>query len=105
MDVGRVPLKVGEIWILGESLNGSLRESAAPFSGRDVPTEVGSRNLFPLPAPPLRICETPFPPNFRHTVLAAARNSGGQHSYGPKARSIPALGNAQGAGPIDTLEG
>ena len=45
-----VPLKVGEIWILGESLNGSLRESAAQFSGRDVPTEVGSRNLFPLPS-------------------------------------------------------
>ena len=40
---------MGEIWILGESLNGSLRERAAHFSGRDVPTEVGSRNRFLLP--------------------------------------------------------
>ena len=38
------------IRMLGESLNGSLRESAAHFSGRDVRTEVGSRNLFPLPS-------------------------------------------------------
>ncbi len=45
-----MPLKVGEIWILEESLNGSLRESAAHFSGRDVPTEVGSRNRFALPS-------------------------------------------------------
>ena len=45
-----VPLKVGEIWILEESLNESLRERAAHFSGRDVPTEVGSRNRFPLPS-------------------------------------------------------
>ena len=46
----RVPLKVGEIWILGESLDRSLRESAAHFRGRDVPTEVGSRNRFHLPS-------------------------------------------------------
>ena len=58
---------VGESWILGESLNGSMREIAAHFSGRDVPTEVGSRNLFHLPVPPLRICETPFSPTFNHT--------------------------------------
>ncbi len=50
----RVPLKVGEIWILGESLNGSLRESAAHSSSRDVPTEVGSRNRFPRPDRPIR---------------------------------------------------
>ena len=50
MTAVRVQLKVGEIWILGESLNGSLRERAAHFSGRDDPTEVGSRNLFPLPS-------------------------------------------------------
>ena len=36
------------MWILGESLNGVRRESAAHFSIRDDPTAVGSRNRFPL---------------------------------------------------------